>query len=140
MIWEWNQIAASLKEQAVTTNSNLIFNFFGKNPKNGIDYNSASSKSINNVIYKTITKDKKIPMKAKSNSVKTKLGNGGKILQERYYDSHGKAYLDIDYTDHGNPKMHPHVPHEHDIHFTNNVPIRSTEKEINKWKLKNLNN
>lgn len=118
----------------------LNIQFFGKNPKNGIDYNSAGSKSINNVIYKTITKDKKIPMKAKSNSVKTKLGNGGKILQERYYDSHGKAYLDIDYTDHGNPKMHPHVPHEHDIHFTNNVPIRSTEKEINKWKLKNLNN
>ncbi|MDO4940763.1 MAG: hypothetical protein Q4E33_03625 [Erysipelotrichaceae bacterium] len=114
------------------TKYKLNIQFFGEDPKNGIDYNSAGSKSINSVTYKTITKDKKIPMTAKSNSVKTKLGDGGKILQERYYDSKGKAYLDIDYTNHGNPKMHPNVPHEHDIHFTDNTPIRGAEKEINK--------
>jgi len=71
-------------------------------------------------------------MTAKSNSVKAKLDSSCKTIQERYYDSHGKAYLDIDYTDHGNPKMHPHVPHEHHIHFEGETPISGTGKEINK--------
>ncbi len=83
---------------------------FGANPKEGKDYNSAGSKSVNVVTYKTVTQNNKVPMTAKSNSVKAKLDNSGKLIQERYYDSHGKAYLDIDYTDHGNRKMHPHVP------------------------------
>lgn len=37
----------------------------------------------------------------------------GKIESERYYDRNGRVYLDIDYTDHGNPKTHPNVPHIH---------------------------
>ena len=39
-------------------------------------------------------------------------GNGKKI-QERYYDENGIAKMDIDYTNHGNPKRHPNVPHRH---------------------------
>ncbi|KAA0944242.1 hypothetical protein FQ087_19170 [Sporosarcina sp. ANT_H38] len=38
----------------------------------------------------------------------------GKVLQRRYYDKNGNADLDIDYTNHGNPKAHPKVPHRHD--------------------------
>ena len=110
----------------------LDIQYFGANPKAGKDFNSAGSKSVNVVTYKTVAKNKRIPMTAKSNSVKAKLDNSGKTIQERYYDSHGKAYLDIDYTDHGNPKMHPHVPHEHHIRFDEKTPVRGTGKEINK--------
>ena len=110
----------------------LNIDFYGEDPKNGVDFNLAGSKSVSSVVYKTITRDKKVPMTAKANSVKTKLSEDGKILQERYYDSCGKAYLDIDYSDHGNPKMHPTVPHEHSIYFSNDTPVRGIAKEINK--------
>lgn len=30
-----------------------------------------------------------------------------------FFDKNGRAQKDIDYTDHGNPKEHPQVPHEH---------------------------
>lgn len=36
-----------------------------------------------------------------------------KLVQRRYYDKDGKADEDIDYTNHGNPKQHPKVPHRH---------------------------
>lgn len=42
----------------------------------------------------------------------------GKVLQRRYYDKNGNAELDIDYTNHGNPKAHPKVPHRHDWNGT----------------------
>lgn len=43
------------------------------------------------------------------------------------------AYLDIDYTDHGNPKTHPTVPHEHSINFDDDGNMnRGKEKEIKK--------
>ncbi|MFG0234844.1 hypothetical protein [Brevibacillus porteri] len=38
----------------------------------------------------------------------------GELYQRRYYDGDGKAEMDIDYTNHGNPKTHPNVPHRHD--------------------------
>jgi hypothetical protein len=50
-------------------------------------------------------------------------------VPERYYNQEGMAYLDIDYTDHGNPKMHPNVPHEHDIRFNGDQMIRDDEAE-----------
>lgn len=37
----------------------------------------------------------------------------GKLIKEDYYDSNGDIYLTIDYTNHGNAKHHPKVPHEH---------------------------
>ena len=36
----------------------------------------------------------------------------GSIKQIRYYDSEGRAYMDTDYTDHGNPSIHTN-PHNH---------------------------
>ncbi len=53
-----------------------------------------------------------LPTKSKPNSKKTLYKNGKKI-RDRYYDEQGYAKKDIDYTDHGNPKEHPKVPHEH---------------------------
>lgn len=52
----------------------------------------------------------KLPTKSKPNSKKTLYHNGKKI-RDRYYDKNGRAQKDIDYTDHGNPKEHPQVPH-----------------------------
>lgn len=53
-----------------------------------------------------------IPKKHKPNSVCKKVLNGY-VITERYYNINGEAYLDIDYTCHGNPKKHPDVPHVH---------------------------
>ncbi len=35
----------------------------------------------------------------------------GKKYKERFYGADGRAYMDIHYTDHGNPARHPNVPH-----------------------------
>ena len=53
-----------------------------------------------------------LPINGVPNSVSI-IKKNGKIHQERYYDENGNPYLDIDYSDHGNPKQHPKVPHEH---------------------------
>lgn len=37
----------------------------------------------------------------------------GEVIRRRWYDSDGNAERDIDYTNHGHPKNHPEVPHEH---------------------------
>ncbi|MCQ2087033.1 MAG: hypothetical protein MJZ37_03050 [Bacilli bacterium] len=53
-----------------------------------------------------------IPKIGKPNSVSKKIIDGY-VVTERYYNSKGEVYLDIDYTCHGNPKRHPIVPHIH---------------------------
>ena len=37
----------------------------------------------------------------------------GKKYKERFYGENGFPIKDIHYTDHGNPKRHPKVPHIH---------------------------
>lgn len=54
----------------------------------------------------------KIPTNFVPNSVIKRIINGY-VVTERYYNENGEVYLDIDYTCHGNPKTHPHVPHIH---------------------------
>lgn len=72
-------------------------------------------------------------MMGERNSVHTKINSNGTVLSERYYNNDGKAYLDIDYSDHGNPKMHPIVPHQQKIVFNNEKPVRAKKGEkINK--------
>ena len=51
------------------------------------------------------------------------LENGKKT--RRWYDSEGKAYRDVDMSDHGNPKEHPEVPHEHTWEYNNGKPKRN---------------
>ena len=56
-----------------------------------------------------------LPTKGRPNSSKDKKNpKTGKVVQRRYYDKDGNADMDIDYTNHGNPKQHPKVPHRHD--------------------------
>ena len=37
----------------------------------------------------------------------------GKIVTRRWYGITGKATRDVHFTNHGNPKKHPEVPHQH---------------------------
>ena len=52
------------------------------------------------------------------------LDENGQVKTRRWYDSEGKAYRDVDMTDHGNPKQHPEVPHEHTWDWSSGGPIR----------------
>lgn len=46
------------------------------------------------------------------------------------YDNEGRAEKDIDYTNHGNPKNHPKVPHTHKWDWSNpDKPIRGRYDE-----------
>jgi len=86
---------------------------------NGVDYNMAGSSSVGNVESVNIVAEvHSLPTYGTPNSV-TQNYRGGKIHSERYYDKNGQPYLDIDYTDHGNKKTHPKVPHQHKIVFIN---------------------
>jgi len=51
------------------------------------------------------------------------LENGKKTI--RWYDSEGKAYRNVDMSDHGNSKEHPEVPHEHTWEYNNGKPKRN---------------
>lgn len=56
---------------------------------------------------------RKVPFENEPNSVFDKIENG-QVIQRRYYGKTGKPRLDIDLTNHGNPKEHKVVPHYHD--------------------------
>ena len=71
----------------------------------------------------------KLPEEGDPNSVLQNFKDG-KLTSERYYDENGKAYLDIDYPDHGNPKWHPDVPYEHPITFEDGHFHRGAEGGI----------
>ena len=53
------------------------------------------------------------------------LDANGNVKTRRWYDSDGKAYRDVDMSDHGNPKEHPEVPHEHTWEYSNGKPKRN---------------
>lgn len=59
----------------------------------------------------------------------------GKIVQRRYYGKTGKPRLDIDMTDHGNPKEHPVVPHYHGWNELQNGKLQREGKHDNELKL-----
>ncbi len=85
-------------------------------------YNKVGSRNVKVVKKETTIEIRnndhiKVPYEGDPNSV-TIIRKNGKIFQERYYDKDGLPYLDIDYTDHGNPKQHPFVPHEHGWEIT----------------------
>lgn len=100
---------------------------------NGEDFNSAGSNSVKQVDSVSITVDlHSVPTNGTPNSASQNYING-KLDSERYYDGDGNAYLDIDYSDHGNPKTHPRVPHEHDIWFDESGGFhRGKDRGINK--------
>lgn len=87
---------------------------------NGKDYNTAGSSSVGKVDSVSIVADVHgLPDEGIANSV-IKRYKDGKLKQERYYGDDGKPYLDIDYSDHGNSKLHPYVPHQHKITYDDN--------------------
>ncbi|PEM49507.1 DNRLRE domain-containing protein [Bacillus wiedmannii] len=57
----------------------------------------------------------------------------GKLYQKRYYDHKGKAWKDIDYTDHDNPKAHPVVPHKHYWNWKKKKPHSAWYPLKKKW-------
>ncbi len=82
---------------------------------NSESFNNAGSSSVGQVdVINKVNNKHSLPLNGTPNSV-TKNYKNGKLHSERYYDESGSAYLDIDYTDHGNSKMHPDVPHQHKI-------------------------
>lgn len=86
-------------------------------PANGTDYNFAGSNSVRCVeTISVLNESHRIPSYGIPNSVTQNYKNDI-LYSERYYDENGNAYLDIDYTNHGNTKLHPDVPHEHTINF-----------------------
>ena len=101
--------------------------------ESGLDYNSAGSSAVGRVdSVEIVVNAHEIPITGAPNSV-TKDYKDGKLKTERYYGEDGKAYLDIDYTDHGNSKTHPHVPHQHKITFDDdgNMHRDSDDTEVN---------
>lgn len=70
--------------------------------------------------------DQKVPSKGIPYSVYDKLQDG-KIVQRRYYGRTGKPRLDIDFTNHGNSKKHPVVPHRHGWQETADGKIERSE-------------
>lgn len=86
--------------------------------KNGVTYNTARSSNVKIVKIVINSMAHSVPKTYKPYSVFRKSGNNG-LISERYYNGKGEPYLDIDYTDHGNAKHHPIVPHEHIISYKN---------------------
>jgi hypothetical protein len=87
------------------------------NLENGVDYNRAGSSTVGQVESVDIVIDShNLAQHGIPNSVTQNYKNGH-LYTERYYDAAGNAYLDIDYSNHGNSRTHPNVPHEHDIWF-----------------------
>lgn len=101
-------------------NSGLFSGTKGSYPKTteiaGVgNYNSAGSKDVKIVNRISAIEDDyhtNVPIKDEPNSV-TKILHKGKLIRERYYNQNGDVYLDIDYTNRGNAKTHPVVPHQH---------------------------
>lgn len=44
---------------------------------------------------------------------RTDLYKNGKLFQQRWYGPDGRAARNRDHNNHGNPKEHPNVPHDH---------------------------
>lgn len=53
------------------------------------------------------------PITGEPNSSTDILDKNGNVVRRRWFGSDGKQVRDLDYTNHGNSKTHPEVPHEH---------------------------
>ncbi len=110
-----------------------IIAIFSKNlPINKIDYNHAESIDVQIVNELNIIKNHGVTIKDIPNSVNQKYNEKGDLISERYYDGNGNAYLDIDYTNHGNSKQHSIVPHQHSITIIGNIVNRDKGVKIRK--------
>ncbi len=88
-------------------------------------YNSKPVEKVD--AYFAWHKHASIPSNGKPNSVIKKIENGY-VVSERYYNNKGEAYLDIDYTCHGDLKTHPEVPHIHKWYKDETWYLRRSKK------------
>ena len=122
----------------VTSKPNGVKHCFIRNIKRKCNFrNSKLVKGVKE--YFAYRNHESIPSCGKPNSVVKKIVNGY-VVSERYYNDIGEAYLDIDYTCHGNPKTHPEVPHIHTWYKDENGCLKRNEKwESFEWKENVLN-
>lgn len=95
-------------------------------------YNFAGSTTVGKVewVNEPLENAHDIPTHSDHPNSVTQNWNGGAVLSERYYDEHGDVHKDIDYTDHGNSKTHPVVPHQHNWGRTEGKLRRGTAEAI----------
>lgn len=75
-----------------------------------------------------------VPYQGAPNSVYDNYKDGV-IQRRRYYENDGRPRLDIDMTDHGNPKEHPVVPHYHNWYLDKSGILKREAKHDNPLKL-----
>lgn len=113
-------------DKPATAKSKGVKHCFIKNIK--CRCNFKNSRLVGKVLYFFAHRNHdSIPSVGRPNSVVKKIV-GGYVVSERYYNSNGEAYLDIDYTCHGNPKTHPEVPHIHRWYKDKNGHLCRNEK------------
>lgn len=110
----------------------IAINTSTKSPRNKIDYNRAESIDVKIVNEINKISNHSVTIKGIPNSVTQKYNKRGSLISERYYDGNGNAYLDIDYTNHGNSTQHPIVPHQHRITIIGSKVIREKGERIRK--------
>ena len=54
------------------------------------------------------------PTEGEANSKREWYDDNGNLTKERWYGPDGRVTKDRHHTDHGHPKQHPYVPHDHD--------------------------
>ncbi|AMW99365.1 hypothetical protein [Rummeliibacillus stabekisii] len=86
-------------------------------------YSSAKKKGTKvkgrHTTYQKSKKLRSLPKEVKKNYSSRDFYKDGKLSIRRYYGKTGKADMDIHYTNHGNEKSHPKVPHRHNWHYKN---------------------
>ena len=80
--------------------------------KTGIAIATSFIISVGATIYE-VARTPKLPSKSTPHDVKEKFNKSGTLIQRRYYDENGDAFIDIDLTDHGFPNNHT-SPHKHE--------------------------
>lgn len=115
-----------------------ILNCFIRNIPGKCNFrNSKLVKTVTN--YSRSGENVNIPSKYHKNSVIKKI-IGNYVVSERYYNDNGEAYLDIDYTCHGRPNVHPEVPHIHRWTKDENGNLHRNKWEKFEWEENVLKN
>ena len=71
----------------------------------------------------SVVKGNKLPTVSKPNS-SMDIVDDGNVIRRRFFDKNGNVTKDVDFTNHGNPKLHPEVPHVHEWQWINGKPVQ----------------
>ena len=97
-------VRTAVKPPSVVSKPNGVGNIVTTNMGKTINTTPSSNHS-------TVTKNP--GLKGKPNSSVDIVDVNGKIKTRRWFDSNGKQVRDVDFTNHGNARTHPEVPHVH---------------------------